>query len=715
MGKAVRSATLLLLCATLARAVNWYAVGLNDQQNWSSFTIQAIDIYHGAYLHHSEFTPSMEIQMSRDWYGNRPNDEPFVFYCEFSLSADAVIIGAKVRLDNTWHTAQPQDVWTAENQFQTAPAGQPRCLLRQYVQRDYSGARSKRYLMQVSPIQFGSPFSIAITFLAPNTLELDSERASIFNTDFLTYRERVPIRYSFLDVHAPENAPVFENAGGTIPFAKNAEGWWRADLTYLYWIDPYVSWPARKNIKPELFYYQDNVEGYYLLSAFPPVEPQERKPKKVLILADLGSQTMGYTREFLLDQFHDITDRSLSWNDSLNILLMDQLEPKLLRSRFVPADYANQTALFNEMRSYPIPQLSATTQLLRRAVAFFNQAATDGEIWLITTAEKDAVPVQKANDIIELTVRQLRQQVVIKIVACGQPSDYLYVGGQYYAGNDYLFENLTRLTHGGTLRPGHAEAYHLPLALAELLAPALDLMEADPVPANGYNRNKYYFFSSRTRYPLLYPYIELGRAEGGPPFITDFYGNVEGDWFHKRMDLAAMPAIKQLPRLKQLWHAHHIEELLQQPQAWNLIDEIGRVSKENSLVNAYCALVIPAANGYAAFQRLEEHETAITSSSAPRQPEHFEVRAYPNPFNTQTRVIAWFQPAEHSGFVSVRIYSLLGAQVRQWQQPVSAGASRIELVWDGANDRQEPVSSGLYWIQVQRGTEQYVLKLTCLK
>ncbi|HQG46966.1 MAG TPA: hypothetical protein PLG50_15005 [bacterium] len=42
------------------------------------------------------------------------------------------------------------------------------------------------------------------------------------------------------------------------------------------------------------------------------MEPQERKPKKVLILEDLGSQTMTFDRDVLLDQFHDIVDRSLS-------------------------------------------------------------------------------------------------------------------------------------------------------------------------------------------------------------------------------------------------------------------------------------------------------------------------------------------------------------------------------------------------------------------
>ena len=709
---------LILLGAALAGSVSWRAVGINDAQYWDHFRVNSINIYHGAYLHHSEYTPAMEIQMTADWYGNVPNDEPFVFYYEFSLANEAVIVGAKVRVEGTWYTAQAQDVATAENQYQVTPVNQPRCLLRQYVQRDYYGSRSKRYQMQVSPVWYGTPFSISITLLEPNTLELDQERSSIFDLDFLSYRDYIPVSYSFLDVHAPETAPTMENGVSAITFSKNSEGWWQAEWSHQGWYyydRPVLTWPARKNSTPDIFYYQESGEGYYLLSAFPPVEPQERQAKKVLIIADLGDRTVDYSRDFLLDTFHNITDRSLSWNDSLNILLMDQLEPRLLTPRFLPADYAHMSALFREMRGFEPPQLTATTQLLRRAVEFFNAAATGGEIWLLTTAERDAIPVQKANDIIELTVRQLRQEVAIKIIACGYRDQAEQIGGQYYRGNDYLFENLARLTHGGVLRPENVEGYHLPLALADLISPALDLMEADPFPVNGYNRGKYAFFADRTHYPILYPYIEMGRAQGDSPFAADFYGRSEGEWFHKSLVCAAMPPIKQLPRIKQLWHARHIEEQLQQPQAWNLIDEIGRISKANSLVNAYCALVIPAANGYAAFQRLESSDTLAHVTTTPPLPAAFAVKAWPNPFNMQTRIAVRFQPTANDRRLSIRIYSLPGALVREWDQSAPTGAEQAEVVWDGTNSLQQPVGSGIYFIQVRCGAQMQTLKLTCLK
>lgn len=709
---------LILLAAAHAVSVSWHAVGLNDQQYWDHHRINAINIYHGAYFHHSEYTPALEIQMTADYYGNIPNNEPFVFYYEFTLAADAVIVGAKVRVGGTWYTAQAQDVATAENQFQITPVNQPRCLLRQYVERGYNGSRIKRYQMQVSPVWYGTPFSISITLLEPNTLELDQERSSIFDVDFLSYRDYIPISYTFLDVHAPDTAPTLEYGGSAITFSKNPEGWWHGEWSHQGWYyydRPVLTWPARKNSTPDIFYYRESGEGYYLLSAFPPVEPHERKAKKVLIIQDLGDRTAGNSRDFLLDTFHNITDRSLSWNDSLNILLMDQLEPRLLTPRFIPADYANISALFRAMRGFPPPQLSATTQLLRRAVEFFNTAATGGEIWLLTTAERDAIPVQKANDIIELTVQQLRQKVAIKIIACGNQDQSVNIGGQYYRGNDYLFENLARLTHGGMLRPENVEEYHLPLAIADLISPALDLMEADPFPGNGYNRGKYPFFSDRTHYPILYPFIEIGRAQGDPPFSTDFYGLSEGDWFHKNLVCPAAPAIPQQPRIKQLWHARHIEEQLLQPQAWNLIDEIGRVSKANSLVNAYCALVVPAANGYASFQRLETPDTLAHVATSTPLPTVFAIMAWPNPFNMQTRIAVRFRPAASERRLTIRIYSLLGTLVREWEQPAPTGAGRVEVVWDGENSVQQPVGSGLYFIQARCGAQSQTLKLTCLK
>lgn len=710
---------LLMLCPVFAARI--YFAGIYDQQQWSEYRVRASELYHGSYFHHSEYTSFTEIRIVADWNGNRPNDEPFIFNYEFELPEAAVVIGAAVQLEGTWHSAHTQDLLTAESLFDSTTINRPRCLLRQFVSRNYDGSNNyQRYLMQVSPTWYGTSFSISITYLIKNTLELYHERSMPFLSGFPPLRYDIPVNYYFLDTDAPETQPVLETSGGSFVFTKTPDGWWKSSFSGEYAGIHYfvegTSWLKSRPNQPKLYLFQDGGESYYLLSAIPPLEPNQRPLKKILLLFDVGTATDG-DREFILDSFQDVVQLGYSGYDSINVLLMHDLAPRLLRPRFVSASAENLNALFAEMRSQPVPQLNGTVQLLREAVDHFNKLQTDGEIWLLSTAERDANPVAKANDIITLTAAKLKQDVPIKILACGgrYSSDYYKLNGVYYYGNDYLYENLARLTQGAVLRPSSVKKYHLKLAMADLLSPALDLMEVDLAPSGGYTKGRYNFDLSRTHYPIYYPFIEIGRVVGGLPFAADFYGNTSGQWFHKQQQITSSANSQQLKHIKTLWHAQHVKELLQQPQSWNLIDEIGRIGKESHFVTPYSALVIPSETGYAGFMRLEEGDTLKLAQADPVLPEQLEVRTYPNPFNAQLNITVRMNPVAVDGQADVRIYDVLGRQVRAWQQIVPAHESSLRLLWDGMDDRGGTAGSGVYFVIVQRDHLRTIAKITCLK
>jgi hypothetical protein len=69
---------------------------------------------------------------------------------------------------------------------------------------------------------------------------------------------------------------------------------------------------------------------------------------------------------------------------------------------------------------------------------------------------------------------------------------------------------------------------------------------------------------------------------------------------------------------------------------------------------------------------------------------------YPNPFNPST-VIRYDVAAR--GMVTIRVYSVSGALVRVLEQR-ERSPGRYEVGWDGANDRGEQVSSGIYFYRL---------------
>ncbi len=72
---------------------------------------------------------------------------------------------------------------------------------------------------------------------------------------------------------------------------------------------------------------------------------------------------------------------------------------------------------------------------------------------------------------------------------------------------------------------------------------------------------------------------------------------------------------------------------------------------------------------------------------------------YPNPFNPTT-TIAFILPAGATRRTTLRIYNILGQQVRTLvDAPLDPGRHRV--IWDGHDERNDPVSSGVYFYVLQ--------------
>ena len=85
--------------------------------------------------------------------------------------------------------------------------------------------------------------------------------------------------------------------------------------------------------------------------------------------------------------------------------------------------------------------------------------------------------------------------------------------------------------------------------------------------------------------------------------------------------------------------------------------------------------------------------------------------AHPNPFNPRTQ-IRYSLPAD--GRVSLVIYDLAGRQVRTLVDEVQ-GAGAHAVTWDGLNQRGTRVASGVYFYQLQAGSEMDRKRVVMIK
>jgi hypothetical protein len=101
--------------------------------------------------------------------------------------------------------------------------------------------------------------------------------------------------------------------------------------------------------------------------------------------------------------------------------------------------------------------------------------------------------------------------------------------------------------------------------------------------------------------------------------------------------------------------------------------------------------------------------TAVGPAPAPSQYALFENR--PNPFNPATTIT--FELPRASA-VHLVVYDVAGRQIRELVR-ANRRAGRHDTIWDGRNDANAPVASGVYFYRLHAGEFTATKKMILLK
>lgn len=87
------------------------------------------------------------------------------------------------------------------------------------------------------------------------------------------------------------------------------------------------------------------------------------------------------------------------------------------------------------------------------------------------------------------------------------------------------------------------------------------------------------------------------------------------------------------------------------------------------------------------------------------------LKNYPNPFNPQTTIS--FELSE-KGFTKLEIYNIKGQKVKDLVQG-NLNAGKHDFVWDGKNNSNNKVASGVYFYSLTHENRSLVKKMIALK
>ena len=103
---------------------------------------------------------------------------------------------------------------------------------------------------------------------------------------------------------------------------------------------------------------------------------------------------------------------------------------------------------------------------------------------------------------------------------------------------------------------------------------------------------------------------------------------------------------------------------------------------------------------------------ASAVNQATKTPKKFRLyENFPNPFNPTTMIT---YDLAHADDVDLKIYNISGRLVRNLLQ-TRQSAGQHSLIWNGLNERNQPVPSGTYFCILQTSQQQFVTKMTLLR
>ncbi len=638
----------------------------------------------------------------------------------FGLTEEAVVTGCWMKEYGAadFMEADITDLTGAEERYAQYPGSKAKLLLRQRMVRQWNGSLDHSYQMDVAPIQPAREPIFMIRFIAPVIPCYESRRIWLPLGDFsANYPCDVELLYYDRD-NPDQRFNLLEGMSGyTLSSWTKSAKFHRAvfrpnNIYYSSYSDILISAAPESGDRRYLRTFEEDGDRFYQLSIAPPIEPEDRQPKNILLAVDV-SDRIGYSSA-AFQKFKEAVGVSTSARDSIT-LVFSEFTPTIYDSLFRPVSAARLSTLFGALKS--APTLNTLPHLLRAAVDLFNRRDKGGEIWFITDAFNQSNPPQAAMEIISQTVCSLNHPVVFRILSLYNSWNSQSINGQFYYGNDYLYENLARLSRGSFISLVNTPGYSYLDAMLDCFAPTAAAVDIIAEPQGGLSYSRFDLNRGRSDFPIHIPYYEIGLYEGGVPFDLRYYGNVDGGLFSKDVSLARVTGDYGWRITADYWFATYIRNLLLEPQTHETISYIEDVSVSHSLLTPYSGYVIPAADGVIAFKRLEEESElqTVEESTAETASDEFAFSAFPNPFNASITLDLVIPAASATETVIISIVNMLGQTVRTWSMSQAVIKGNVTVRWDSRDDNGFALPSGLYVVAVRAGQWTHNTKITLLK
>lgn len=565
---------------------------------------------------------------------------------------------------------------------------------------------ANQYALRIYPLISGQSRKVKISFLVPNNWSEKEVIASLPSS--LISQSRTPVANTDIVIIKNDHFtnPRFEN----LPIAFTAA---QDSLLGDYFIAGLTSSQLTTQtgitfdspMKNGVFMgtHSDGDENLYQLVFHPRFMFDKVPTKNVAVLIDQETANSSVQMNAILPEVKRLLHEELSDLDSFN-LFFSHVQIKQASTEWIPADSASIEAAFSRMGSNPVASYSNLPSLLSTAIEFLNEQHGGGSILLISSSQQVG-DFTLANNLLSDLEDLMEQNFPIHIFNFqNQSYNYRWANGVYYYGNDYFYENLTRMTSGEyrSLRTATGSWSQALGSMFSFLERPISLFDMHTTMDDGFCYARYNLNNQNVIRPSQ-PFMQVGKYEGQYPFIIETAGLIDGQIRTKRINLQAQEAIPLDTLAVEAWTGNYIAALEAVPQNNQTISTIIQVSIEERVLSLYTAFLClePSQGGEPCIDCFDE--TIIntgTDDPAEDLRDSLEIAIAPNPFSDVATIdIEWPESLE-SDDMTVTIHNAMGMPVRVLEiEPQTT--NKLRLQWDATATDGSKVTAGMYIVVVR--------------
>ncbi|MCZ7602740.1 MAG: FlgD immunoglobulin-like domain containing protein [Melioribacteraceae bacterium] len=637
----------------------------------------------------------------------------------FTLGDDAIVHDSWLWIEDEIIQAEIMDEWTAGSIYNEIVGRNldPSIL---FKREGYYG-NSDYYELRVFPLLKDLPRKVKITYLVPTDWTASRVMASLPTELLTTSAKEVDklrlVVYPTEQWTSPEIVEnpelTFENGSdttfGDYQFVEIPTSYLYNNLTFS------LKSPMQEGIYLSTF--TEENEDYYQLALLPSEILSSETSKKVMVLFDYKLTNSTITKSEILNGTKNSLLNYLSDADSFNIAF-SRLTIDRTSDVWLPADSVTIAQTFENITEDNLANYGNLPSLINDGVEFINSQGGDGVVLLIANTD-DVMDPESANELIDDIFETIEGDLTFHVADFQNRNvKYVYIGNQYYEGNQYFYNNISRMTGGNLTRMLDGYSFNELLTKAfQGVGGFISTFDLYTSLTNGFCYGRYNINLTGSSTYLDMPIFQLGKFNGSGDFTVEINGVYEGNVFTRNFEITDDIADQSDSTLRKMWVSRYIKELEGQGSANNIISEIIGTSISNRVLSYHTAFIClePSLGGEVCYDCRDDGggSTDVETDSV-NVIEEFSLAAYPNPFNSQTKIRVNLPPGMLSDNISFKIYNILGQVVKTFElNPNTKGT--YEFNWDGRNDYGETVSSGIYIFVAITPQKTHSVKLQMIK